>query len=55
MISHYTPMISMIINALLYSNFRLLKMNEPDISKEQKIKFPHKNEWMEKYFGIINL
>lgn len=52
-VSHRTPMISTYINTLLSNGFRLDSMREPDLTKEQKEKYPHKAKWLAKYVGII--
>lgn len=52
-VSHYKPMISTYVNTLLKNGFRLDSMSEPDLTEEQKAKYPHKAEWLAKYVGII--
>ncbi|MHC4213562.1 MAG: class I SAM-dependent methyltransferase [Planctomycetota bacterium] len=52
-VSHSTPMISTYINTLLSNGFRLDSMTEPDLTKEQKEKYPNKAEWLAKYVGIV--
>lgn len=52
-ISHYTPMISTCVQTILKNGFRLDSMSEPDLTRQQKEKFPHKAEWLAKYVGII--
>lgn len=52
-ISHATPMISTVINAIVSNKFSIDRVLEPDMSEDQKQRFPHKAEWMNKYFGII--
>jgi SAM-dependent methyltransferase len=52
-VTHTTPMISSRVNALLRSGFALERILEPNLTPEQKAKYPHKKQWMDKYFGII--
>ncbi len=52
-VSHSTFMISTLINSLISNQFKIEKIVEPDITQKQKVKFPHKEEWMKKYFGMI--
>ena len=52
-ISHTTPMLSTVINAIIRNKFSIERVLEPDMSEEQKQRFPHKAEWMNNYFGII--
>jgi SAM-dependent methyltransferase len=52
-VSHRKPMISTHINALLENGFRLDRISEPDLSEEHKRTYPHKAEWMARYFGTM--
>jgi len=51
--SDATPMISVVVNLLISSGYRLDRLSEPGLSEEQRIQFPQKSEWMDKYFGIL--
>jgi len=52
-VSHRKPMISTCINTMLSNGFRLDSMSEPDLTKDQKAKYPHKAEWLAKYVGTV--
>lgn len=52
-VTHGTPMISTRVNALLGAGFALERILEPDLTPAQRNKYPHKKDWMDKYFGII--
>jgi SAM-dependent methyltransferase len=52
-VSHRTPMISTCLNTVLRNGFWLDAIHEPDLSNEQKARYPTKAEWLAKYIGII--
>jgi len=49
----YPKTISESVNALISSGFSIEKIEEPFMSEILALKYPHKYEWMKKYFGII--
>lgn len=53
-VSHTKPMISTVISTLLANGFRLDSMKEPDLTNEQKEKYPYKADLLaKKYIGTI--
>lgn len=52
-LSHAKPTVSTWLNAFLESGFRVIKVLEPDLTTEQKQRYPHKARWMEEHFGCM--
>ncbi len=52
-LTHATPTFSTFINSLIAAGFAIEQLVEPDLSEEQKEKFPHKKEWMDNYLGMV--
>ncbi|MEV6266360.1 class I SAM-dependent methyltransferase [Kribbella sp. NPDC051936] len=52
-ITHTTDTFSSIHNALTDSGFRVEHILEPQLSDENKERFPHKQEWLSEHVGII--
>lgn len=52
-VTHSKPMISTYLNTIMDNGFRLDRVEEPDLTNEQKAKYPHKAEWLDKYVGLF--
>jgi ubiquinone/menaquinone biosynthesis C-methylase UbiE len=54
-VTHTTDTFSTIHNSLTDNGFRVERVLEPQLSDEKKQRFPHKQEWLARYVGIIVL
>lgn len=52
-LTHTTDTFSTIHNSLTAGGFRVEEVLEPQLSEENKRRYPHKQEWLSKYVGII--
>ncbi|MFF0338643.1 methyltransferase domain-containing protein [Kribbella sp. NPDC004875] len=52
-ITHTTDTFSSIHNSLTGNGFRVDQVLEPQLSDENKQRYPHKQEWLSQYVGII--
>ncbi|MEU8226342.1 methyltransferase [Kribbella sp. NPDC048915] len=52
-LTHTTDTFSSIHNALTDNGFRVERVLEPQLSKEKQELYPHKQEWLAQYVGII--
>ncbi|NIK54946.1 methyltransferase domain-containing protein [Kribbella shirazensis] len=54
-VTHTTDTFSTIHNSLTDNGFRVEHVLEPQLSDENKQRYPHKQEWLSRYVGIIIL
>ncbi|MGZ0149301.1 class I SAM-dependent methyltransferase [Kribbella sp. WER1] len=54
-LTHTTDTFSTIHNSLTGNGFRVEEVLEPQLSDENKRRYPHKQEWLSRYVGIIIL
>lgn len=52
-LTHTTDTFSSIHNSLTGGGFRVEQVLEPQLSDEKKQQYPHKQEWLSRYVGII--
>jgi SAM-dependent methyltransferase len=52
-LTHATDTFSAMVNSLVMAGFRIERVLEPQMSEEQKQRFPNKQAWLARYFGIV--
>ena len=52
-LTHATDTFSAMHNTLVDAGFQIERIVEPQLSEEKKARFPHKQAWLARYFGVI--